>query len=79
MKLKTIDMEATGRRIHARREKLNLRVAEVAEAMGLGSLMSVYNWEYGKSLPTLDNLILLADVLKCRPMDLIVIKEERDE
>lgn len=77
--MKTIDMAATGRRIHARREKMNLRVAEVAEAIGLGSLMSVYKWEYGQTLPTLDNLILLADVLKCKPMDLIVIKEERDE
>ena len=77
--MKTIDMAATGRRIHARREKLNLRVVEVAEAMGLGSLMSVYKWEYGQTLPTLDNLILLADVLKCKPMDLIVIKEEIDD
>lgn len=76
--MKTIDMAATGRRIHSCREKLNLRVVDVAEAIGLGSLMSVYKWEYGQTLPTLDNLIMLADVLKCKPMDLIVIKEETD-
>lgn len=60
-------------------ERRGMSQRELAQALGLGSLMSVYKWEYGQTLPTLDNLILLADVLKCKPMDLIVIKEERDE
>lgn len=73
--MKTIDVTATGRRIRDSRKALGLTMQDVIDRLYLGSLTAVWKWETGKNLPTLDNLVNLAEVFGCEPMDLIVVME----
>ena len=58
-----IDMESTGENIKMMRKLKGLSVNDVQRAMGFTNPQAVYRWESGKSLPTLDNLVILASVL----------------
>lgn len=71
--MKMINMEKTGDRI---REYIdaNSSMKEVAEYLGL-TLYSVYKWTYGRSLPTIDNLVNLADFLNVLMHDLLVVED----
>ena len=71
--MKMINMEKTGDRI---REYIddNTSMKEVAEYLGV-TLYSVYKWTYGRSLPTIDNLVNLADFLNAPMYNLLVVEE----
>ena len=71
--MKSICMEKTGKRI---RECINANssVKEVAKHLGL-TLWAVYKWTYGKSLPTIDNFVNLADYLNVTVDELLVVEE----
>lgn len=73
--MKQINLEATGKRIRDSRKALGLTMQDVIDRLYLGSLTAVWKWEKGMCLPTLDNLVNLADILGCEPMDLIVVME----
>lgn len=73
--MRAINLKATGERIRAKRKALGMTMQDVIDRLYLGSPMSVWKWETGKNLPTLDNLVNLADILECEPMDLIVVTE----
>lgn len=73
--MKQINLEATGKRIRDSRKALGLTMQDVIDRLYLGSLTAVWKWEKGMCLPTLDNLVNLAEVLECEPMDLIVVME----
>ena len=71
--MKMINMEKTGDRI---REYIddNSSMKEVAEYLGL-TVYSVYRWTYGQSLPTVDNLVNLADFLNVPMYNLLVVED----
>lgn len=73
--MKQINLEATGKRIREVRTALGMTMKDVIERLYLVSPVSVWKWESGKNLPTLDNLVNLAEVFGCEPMDLIVVME----
>lgn len=77
--MKTIDVTATGKRIRDCRKALGLTMQDVIDRLYLGSLTAVWKWEKGICLPTLDNLVNLAEILGCEPMDLIVVMEGRND
>lgn len=59
----TIDMVATGHNIKRIREARGITVKELQDIFGFGYPQAIYSWQSGKSLPTLDNLVILASVL----------------
>ena len=61
--LPTIDVEATARRIDSRRIENNLSVRDLQSGFGFSSPQAVYGWIRAKSVPSVDNLIVLARVL----------------
>ena len=71
--MKIINMEKTGDRIREYIED-NSSVKEVAEYLGL-TLFAVYKWTYGQSIPSLDNLINLADFLNVPMYNLLIIED----
>jgi len=72
-RMKMINMEKTGDRI---REYIddNSSMKEVAEYLGV-TLYSVYKWTYGQSLPTIDNLVNLADFLNVPMYNLLIVED----
>ena len=70
-----INMKKTGANIRLLRKYTGLRIIDISQALHVYE-NSVYRWQTGTSLPNIDNLVLLADLFKCRIDDLLVI--ERD-
>ncbi len=58
-----------GAKIRQFRERLGMSQKQLADALGLNQ-SAVALWETGKTTPTNQNLIRLADILGCKPGDL---------
>ena len=66
-----IDKTKTGQQIRLLMEKRGVTVRDVKNALSLACVQSVYHWLDGQSMPTLDNLYALSDLLKV-PMDILI-------
>lgn len=69
----TIDMAMTGANIRRLRKAAGLTVQDVQKALGFNSPAAVYKWQAGQSMPTLDNLVILAATLGVRIDDILVV------
>ena len=75
-KYPVLDAKRTGRKIKEACRQKNLSVREIQEFLGLGSFQAVYRWFSGHSLPSLDNMYALSQLLQ-KPMEslLVSVKE----
>ena len=71
-----LDPVATGQKITELRKAKHLRVEDVREFFGFECSQSIYKWQRGESLPTVDNLFALSRLLET-PIDNIL--QERIE
>lgn len=69
-----IDIKATGENIKWIRKEKGVSVRTIQEALGFGTPQSIYKWQRGESLPTLDNLVILSRVLDVSIDRIIVLK-----
>lgn len=67
-----IDKEKTGKQIRKYMNLRGLTVQDVKTYLSLGCVQSVYHWLDGQSLPSLDNLYALSELLQV-PMDLLIV------
>ena len=67
-----IDMTATGRNIVRLRKQAGLSVKDLQTVFGFSNPQSIYKWQRGQALPTLDNLVVLAAVFDVTINDIIV-------
>ena len=67
-------MHATGLNISRLREEAGLSVKELQAKMELASPQAIYKWQHGETIPSVDNLIILADVLGVSMDEIIVWK-----
>ena len=67
-----VDMVGTGMNIVALREKAGKTVKDIQEVLCLATPNTIYKWQKGECLPTLDNLVILADFLGVTINDVIV-------
>ena len=70
-----IDMIVTGKNIQQLRENKGLSVKKLSEIMQLESVQGIYRWQYGKTLPTLENLYLLSEIFEKQITEILVLKE----
>lgn len=66
-----VDMIATGQRIHDLRIKAGMTIKNIQDACGI-TATSVCNWQNGKSVPSVDNLVILAALWHVELDDIIV-------
>lgn len=69
-----IDVKATGENINRMRKERNLSTLEMQSVLGLASRMAIYKWFNGQSLPTLDNMVILASMFGVSVNDILVLK-----
>ncbi len=69
----SIQQEATGNRIRELLLNNGYTVKDIQEVMGFENPQAVYKWLSGKSLPSLDNLLILSKVLHTSIEDILVI------
>lgn len=70
-----INMEATCKRLDELRKERNLSVKDIQNHFGFSTAAAVYKWMSGRSLPTIDNLVILADLYQCRVDDMLVCEQ----
>ena len=68
----TINMAATGANIKALIKNKGLRVADVQIRCGFNTPQAIFKWMRGDAVPTIDNMIILADMFGV-PIDKIII------
>lgn len=57
-----IDLKATGEQIKSLREKNGLSVRDLQKVFGFEYPQAIYAWEQGKSVPSIDNMLILAQI-----------------
>lgn len=70
--LPRIDMPATGANISRLMRERHITMGQLQETFGFHTPQAIYKWRRGQSLPTLDNLVILAEVFGTT-MDAVVI------
>lgn len=72
----SIKQKATGNKISELLKKNGYTVKDVQEAMGFENPQAVYKWIHGKSLPSVDNLLILSRILHTSIEDILVVDED---
>lgn len=62
MTIPIINLPKTGANINSLRKKANMSVRDIQKIFGFATPQAIYKWIHGKSLPTVDNLLILANV-----------------
>ena len=71
-----IDMVNTGLNITRLRRANNLSVKDVQDVLGFNTPQALYKWERGLTLPTLDNLVILAALFNVTIEEILVITKD---
>ena len=69
----SIKQEETGKRIKQLLQDHGYKVKDIQAAMGFETPQVVYKWLSGKSLPSLDNFVILSRLLNTSIEDILVI------
>ena len=68
-----IDPIATGKNILALRKEKGFTVRDLQAFFGFEEPQAIYRWQYGKTLPSVDNLLALSTILEV-PMEEILVQ-----
>lgn len=69
----TINMAKTGQNILALRKQRGLSVRDLQQLLGFATPQAIYKWQHGDTLPTVDNLVVLAAVFRVPVDDILAI------
>ena len=69
----SIQQQATGNRIRELLKENGYTVKDIQEAMGFENPQAVYKWISGRSLPSIDNFLILSKVLHTSIEDILVV------
>lgn len=74
----TVDMTKTGNTIKDIMNKQNIKVKDIQNLFGFNTPSCIYKWINGETLPTIDNLVILADFLNVGIEQIICINKNSD-
>lgn len=72
----SISMEATGRNIRALMQREGYSVRDIQSVMGFAYPQAVYNWISGKTLPAIENLLILSRLFHTSIENILVLDED---
>ena len=72
LKMPIIDVKATGNNIKLMIKTKGFKVSDVQTKCGFNTPQAIFKWMRGDCVPTIDNLIILADMFDV-PIDQIII------
>lgn len=75
----TIDLIKTGENIRKLVKEKNLSPRYIQIICGFTTPQSVYKWFYGKSMPNLDNLVILAGLLDVTIDEILVTHQRKGD
>lgn len=71
----TINLKRSGARIKELRIQRNITVKEMQAYFNFEYPQSIYKWQNGDCLPTVDNLLALAHLLNVKMEDLLIVDD----
>ncbi len=71
-----IDLAETGRCIERQHRRAGLTVRDLQDYFGFEYPQAIYKWQHGECLPTVDNLLALARLLRVSMEDLLVYEDQ---
>ena len=77
MLVPVVDMKLTGQNIASLRIKRCISVREMQHLLGFTTPQSIYKWQRGETLPTLENLAALACILDVAMDDILAVECRR--
>ena len=79
MEVPFVNTVATGRNIDMLRTQAGLSVRDMQMVFGFATPQAIYKWIHGTALPTIDNLVILADVLAVTMDEIIVVSRTAEK
>ena len=70
-----IDLVKTGQNISRLRRRAGYSVRDLQRELGLGSPQSIYKWQAGTALPSIDNLEALAALFGVQLDDILAVEQ----
>ena len=70
-KMTTINTIATGANIKAMMKAHQMTTADIQKACGFGIPQAIFKWFRGDTMPTIDNMVIVADLFGCTVNDII--------
>lgn len=70
-----IDMAKTGQNIMNLRVAAGLSVKDLQDIFGFATPQAIYKWQHGTTLPTIDNLVVLAAVFHVHMDEILVLDD----
>ena len=77
MLVPVVDMKLTGQNIASLRIKRGISVREMQHMLGFTTPQSIYKWQRGETLPTIENLAALACILDVAMDDILAVECRR--
>ena len=74
MEIPFIDTVATGRNIDRLRIAAGMSVKDMQMIFGFTTPQAIYKWIHGTSMPTIDNLVILAAMLGVTLDEIVVVE-----
>ena len=76
MNLPVVNMKQTGQNMTLLREQRGLSVRQLQCMLGFATPQAIYKWLSGKSLPSIDNFVILSRLLHTSIDNLLVVDGE---
>ena len=70
--MRRIDTNATGEKIRQLRKEAGLTVATLQQILCFETPQSIYRWQKGDTVPSVDQLVVLAETFGVRIDDIVV-------
>ena len=74
MEIPFVDTVATGRNIDRLRIAAGMSVKDMQRVFGFATPQAIYKWIHGTSMPTIDNLVILAAMLGVTLDEIVVVE-----
>lgn len=75
MNIPVIDMIGTGKNIERLRKQNGLSVKDLQDIFAFSTPNAIYKWQRGITMPTLDNLVVLASVFQVTVDNILVLDD----
>ena len=70
-----INMQKTGERISCLRKEKGITIKQIQEEMGFNTPQAIYKWQNGTTLPSLENLVVLAEMFETTIAEIVVVEK----
>ena len=70
-----INMKETGNNISHMRKEKGITIRQIQEEMGFNTPQAIYKWQAGATLPSLENLVVLAEMFETTIAEIVVVSK----